>query len=154
PLSDVDACATRRSSDRAGCQSRLDDKAGWLRQRFAEFNPPALQIHASEPSHFRLRAEFRLWHEGERCFYAMFEPGNKSKAYEVLDFPIASQLINRLMKELLNAIQPHELLRQKLFQVEFLTTLSGDALITLIYHKPLNDDWIAAAEAMQQQLGF
>lgn len=135
-------------------QSLLDEKAGWLRQRFAEFNPPALQIHASEPSHFRLRAEFRLWHEGERCFYAMFEPGNKSKAYEVQDFPIASQLINRLMKELLNAIQPHELLRQKLFQVEFLTTLSGDALITLIYHKPLGDDWIAAAEALQQQLGF
>src|SRR5690606_36450690 len=78
----------------------------------------------------------------------------KSKAYEVLDFPIASQLINRLMKELLNAIQPHELLRQKLFQVEFLTTLSGDALITLIYHKPLNEDLIDAAEAMQLQLAF
>ena len=135
-------------------QSLLDEKASWLRQRFAEFNPPALQVHASEPSHFRLRAEFRLWHEGERCFYAMFEPGNKSKAYEVQEFPIASQLINRLMKELLAAIQPHELLRRKLFQVEFLTTLSGDALITLIYHKPLGDDWVAAAEALQQQLGF
>ncbi|PIQ40213.1 MAG: tRNA (uridine(54)-C5)-methyltransferase TrmA, partial [Thalassolituus sp. CG17_big_fil_post_rev_8_21_14_2_50_53_8] len=33
-------------------------------------------------------------------------------------------------------------------------TLSGDALITLIYHKPLGDEWRAEAEALQARLGF
>ena len=134
--------------------AQLDEKSDRLRQLFAEFQPPELEVHASEPSHFRLRAEFRLWHEGDRCYYAMFEPGNKSKAYEVKEFPIASQLINRLMQQLLVEIQPNELLRRQLFQVEFLTTMSGDALITLIYHKKLDDAWQAEAEALQQRLGF
>ncbi|MBQ0727913.1 MAG: tRNA (uridine(54)-C5)-methyltransferase TrmA [Thalassolituus oleivorans] len=134
--------------------AQLDEKSDRLRQLFAEFQPPELEVHASEPSHFRLRAEFRLWHEGDRCYYAMFKPGNKSKAYEVKEFPIASQLINRLMQQLLVEIQPNELLRRQLFQVEFLTTMSGDALITLIYHKKLDDAWQAEAEALQQRLGF
>lgn len=132
----------------------LEVKAQRLRDLFADFNPPSLQVHASAPSHFRLRAEFRLWHDGDRCFYAMFEPGDKSKVYEVREFPIASHLINKLMVRLLEDIQPNELLRRKLFQVEFLTTVSGDALITLIYHKPLGDEWRAEAEALQARLGF
>lgn len=138
----------------AAYPSLLDAKAEHLRQLFASFNPPELQVHASAPEHFRLRAEFRLWHEGERCFFAMFEPGDSSKVYEVQDFPIASTLINDLMKRLINEIEGNELLRRKLFQVEFLTTLSGDALISLIYHKQLNEDWQAEALALQSRLGF
>lgn len=30
-------------------------------------------------------------------------------------------------------------------QVEFLTTLAGDAMITLCYHRPLDEHWHAAA---------
>ncbi|KZZ41865.1 tRNA (uridine(54)-C5)-methyltransferase TrmA [Thalassolituus sp. HI0120] len=131
----------------------LDAKAECLRQLFEDFQVPELEVYASAPKHFRLRAEFRLWHEGDRCFYAMSEPGDKSKKYEVLEFPIASQLINHLMTELLEAITPNELLRRQLFQVEFLTTLSGDALITLIYHKKLDEEWHSEAEKLQQQLG-
>ncbi|MFT4531894.1 MAG: tRNA (uracil-5-)-methyltransferase, partial [Thalassolituus oleivorans] len=115
--------------DTSTYSTQLDEKSERLRALFAEFQPPELNVYASEASHFRLRAEFRLWHEGDRCYYAMFEPGNKSKAYEVKEFPIASQLINRLMQQLLVEIQPNELLRRQLFQVEFLTTMSGDALI-------------------------
>lgn len=132
----------------------LEAKAQRLRQLFAQFQPPELEVHGSAPQHFRLRAEFRLWHEGDRCFYAMSEPGDKNTKYEVKEFPIASQLIHKLMAEVLDAIMPNELLRRRLFQVEFLTTLSGDAVITLIYHKQLDDEWQAEAEKLQQQLGF
>lgn len=135
-------------------QTLLEAKAERLRELFAGFEPPQLKVHASQPDHFRLRAEFRLWHEADRCFFAMFEPGDKSKVYEVQEFPIASALINDLMVRLLTDIQPNELLRRKLFQVEFLTTLSGDALISLIYHKPLTDEWQAEALALQSRLGF
>ncbi|GGY40404.1 tRNA/tmRNA (uracil-C(5))-methyltransferase [Bacterioplanes sanyensis] len=131
---------------------QLQAKSAELAAVLAPFNAPELEVHASAPQGFRLRAEFRLWHDGERCFYAMYAPGDKSQPYEVKDFPIASPLIQRLMEELLDAIQPNELLRRRLFQVEFLTTLSGDALITLIYHKRLDDAWQSAAEQLAQQL--
>jgi len=134
--------------------TQLDEKKVRLNSLFAEFAPPALEVYDSAVSHYRLRAEFRLWHEGERCFYAMFEPGNRSKAYEVREFNIASPLINDLMKRLLAEIHDSELLRRRLFQVEFLTTLSGDALITLIYHKKLDDAWEAEARALQERTGF
>ena len=140
--------------DPASYDGLLQQKAEYLSQRFAQFSPPELQVHASHPQHFRLRAEFRLWHQGDRCFYAMFAPGDKKTVYEVRDFPIASKLINQLMQQLLDLIQDNELLRRKLFQVEFLTTLSGDALITLIYHKRLDEAWQAEAEALQKTLGY
>jgi tRNA (uracil-5-)-methyltransferase len=41
----------------------------------------------------------------------------------------------------------------KLFQVEFLTTLAGDALITLAYHRPLDEAWQAEAEQLAANLG-
>lgn len=131
----------------------LASKATELAAKLAPFQAPELEVFASAPQGFRLRAEFRLWHDGDRCFYAMYAPGDKTQPYEVKQFPIASPLIQQLMQQLLTAIQPSEILRQRLFQVEFLTTLSGDALITLVYHKPLSDDWQQAAEQLQQQLG-
>jgi tRNA (uracil-5-)-methyltransferase len=39
-------------------------------------------------------------------------------------------------------------LSHKLFQVEFLTTLAGDAMITLCYHRPLDEHWHAAASKL------
>ena len=58
------------------------------------------------------------------------------------------------MGRLLAEIHASELLRRSLFQVEFLTTLSGDALITIIYHKKLDEAWETEARAMQARLGF
>jgi len=139
-------------------QQLLTEKTAQIQQKFASFGVQKddLEVYASAPLNFRLRAEFRLWHEDERCYFAMFEPGNKHKAFEVKEFPIASQLINQLMEKLLVALhrEGEEILRQRLFQVEFLTTLSGDALITLIYHKKLGDEWQLKAEALQAELGF
>ena len=146
-------------------QSLLDEKQAKIEHDFANFalSPsgepqtlPELEVYPSEPENFRLRAEFRIWHQDGRCFYAMFEKGNNKVPYEVTDFPIASKLINRLMVEMREAIHlpENDILMQRMFQMEFLTTLSGDALITMIYHKPLDDEWKAAAEALQAKIGF
>ncbi|MDF1764198.1 MAG: tRNA (uridine(54)-C5)-methyltransferase TrmA, partial [Oleibacter sp.] len=134
-------------------EHQLAQKQARLNILFSEFSPPELEVFDSATSHYRLRAEFRLWHEGERCFFAMFEPGNRKKAYEVVEFPVATQHINALMKQLLIEIQPNDLLRRQLFQVEFLTTLSGDALISLIYHKKLSEEWENEARRLQETLG-
>lgn len=131
----------------------LASKTDQVKQKFAGFSVPELEVFASKPSHYRLRAEFRVWHTGDRCHYAMTEKGNNKNIYEVVDFPIASELINTLMPALLAEINNTPALKHRLFQAEFLTTLSGDALITLIYHRQLDDEWKTLALALQEKLG-
>ena len=54
------------------------------------------------------------------------------------------------MPELLAAIENEKTLAERLFQIDFLTTLRGDTLVTLIYHKKLADEWVQAAKQLQQ----
>ncbi|QEA39447.1 tRNA (uridine(54)-C5)-methyltransferase TrmA [Pistricoccus aurantiacus] len=136
---------------------QLEAKRRRIVEQFARFQPPTLEVYPSPPSHYRQRCEFRLWHEGEDLYYAMFEsdPDNSGKQVPVrLDhYPIASRRINALMPALREALLDNSILRQRLFQVEFLTTLSGEALITLIYHRLLDEAWEDEARLLQQRLG-
>jgi tRNA (uracil-5-)-methyltransferase len=83
----------------------------------------------------------------------MFAPGDKHTPILLDDFPIASTRINQLMPQLKAAWQASQVLSFKLFQVEFLTTLAGDALITLCYHRPLDEAWQAEAQKLATALG-
>ena len=47
-----------------------------------------------------------------------------------------------------------ETLGQRLFGAEFLATLSGECLVSLIYHRPLDEAWEAAARALAANLGI
>ncbi len=144
---------TQLRFDPACYDSQLADKAARLQALLAPFAAPATEVFDSPREHYRLRAEFRLWREDGQRHYAMFEPGDKHKAILIDEFPIASRRINELMPQLKAAWQASEVLSFKLFQVEFLTTLAGDALITLAYHRPLDEAWQAAAEQLAAQLG-
>ena len=135
----------------AAYQHQLQLKLAQLQENFAEFALPELAVFRSPEQHFRMRTEFRIWHQGDQAFYAMFSTQDK-RPYPVVDFPIGSERINQLMPALMAAINASELLRHKLFQVEFLTSLSGQALVSLIYHKPLNDAWQAEARNLREQL--
>lgn len=131
---------------------QLQTKKLRLQALLSEFNAPELQVFASAEQHYRLRAEFRLWREGDQRFYAMFAPGDNRTPIFVEDFPIASERINQLMPRLKEAWSNNQALSERLFQVEFLTTLSGQALITLCYHRPLDDAWQVVAEQLATEL--
>ena len=139
--------------DPAIYDAQLADKTARLVELLAPFDAPAPEVFDSPREHYRLRTEFRLWRDDGQRHYAMFEPGDKHTPILIDDFPIASRRINQLMPQLKAAWQASETLSFKLFQVEFLTTLSGDALITLAYHRPLNDAWQAEAEKLAASLG-
>ncbi|WP_425317539.1 tRNA (uridine(54)-C5)-methyltransferase TrmA [Pseudomonas nitroreducens] len=132
--------------------SQLADKAARLRELLAPFAAPEPEVFDSPREHYRLRAEFRLWREGEARHYAMFEQGDKHTPILIEAFPIASERINELMPRL-KAAWAEPTLGHKLFQVEFLTTLAGDALITLCYHRPVDAAWQVAAEKLAAELG-
>ena len=127
------------------------------RKRFIEtmsgLNLPRPEVYDSAPSQFRMRAEFRIWHEDGRAHYAMNRPGEK-RPYIIDSFPIGSTLINQLMTPLIEAVNAQPVLSKRLFSAEFLTTLSGEVLVTLIYHRPLDEEWQLAAEQLQTELGI
>src|SRR3990167_5878949 len=133
--------------------TQLAEKKQRLQDLLAPFDAPAPQVFASPREHYRLRAEFRLWREDQQRFYAMFAAGDKHTPILMEDFPIASRRINKLMPRLKAAWEGSSALSFKLFQVEFLTTLAGDALISLCYHRPLDAHWQAAAQTLAEELG-
>ncbi len=131
---------------------QLQAKKLRLQDLLSEFNAPEPQVFASAEQHNRLRAEFRLWWEGDQRFYAMFALGDNRTPIFVENFPIASERINQLMPRLKEAWSNNQALSERLFQVEFLTTLSGEALITLCYHRPLDEAWQVVAEQLAADL--
>ncbi|CAM3910620.1 tRNA/tmRNA (uracil-C(5))-methyltransferase [Vibrio aerogenes CECT 7868] len=130
---------------------QLEKKVSTLKNMFADFNAPELEVFDSPEKHYRMRAEFRVWHEGEDLYYIMFDQTTKQK-YRVDQFPAASLLINQVMPALIEKIKATDILRHKLFQVDFLSTLSGEILVSLLYHKPINDEWDEQARHLRQQL--
>lgn len=131
----------------------LEAKAENLQAALAPFYQQPLTVFASPPSGFRMRAEFRFWHQGDDAWYAMFQPGRPDRPVRIDDFPIAHPRINALMHTLRTIVLGEPLLKDKLFQVEFLTGLSGDSLVTLVYHKRLDDLWQQRAVQLEKELG-
>lgn len=133
---------------------QLDDKLEQLRLEFADYPLPEIEVFSSAAQHYRQRAEFKIWQQDGQANYAMYQPGEYKKPFIIDEFQVGSELINSLMPTLLAEINNSEMLRKRLFQVEFLTTMSGEALITLIYHKPLGEDWEAEARGLKERIGF
>ncbi len=133
-------------------QAQLKEKLSTVEKQFEDLALPSIEVFSSDPTHYRLRCEFKIWHDGNIAHYAMYHPGEYKKPYIIEDFTVASEQINSLMPPLLSAINASDILRRRLFSVEFLTTLSGQALITLLYHRPLDDIWAAEAVALTKTL--
>ena len=101
-----------------------------------------------------MRAEFRVWHEGDDLDFVMFDREAPKIPVPIKEFPIASASIQAVLTPLRAALQANSVLRHKLFQVEFLSTQSGEVLVTLIYHRPLNDEWEIEARVLADQLSI
>jgi tRNA (uracil-5-)-methyltransferase len=132
-------------------QNQLDEKQVRLTGLLAEFQAPPLEVFPSEPNHYRMRAEFHIWHEGDDVHYIMFDKQTRAR-YRVETFLPAHARINALMPRVLEQLHGHPVLKPKLFQVDFLTTQHGETLISLLYHKKLGEDWEPAARLMRDAL--
>ncbi|MDF0534559.1 tRNA (uridine(54)-C5)-methyltransferase TrmA [Shewanella sp. A32] len=130
---------------------QLEQKRHLLQQSFAEFSPPLLEVFPSQPQHYRMRAEFRVWHDGDDLYFCVYDQQAKQPV-RCDQFLPASALINQMMLALVDELKPNSALRHRLFQVDFLSTLSGDILVSLLYHRQLDDVWQAEAAALKQRL--
>lgn len=132
-------------------QQQLRAKVERIQDQFALFDTPDLEVFDSAAQHFRMRAEFRIWHTETDMFYAMFDRSGEDKHKKVIridEFPIADQAINQLMPKLLAALKANPLLRQRLFEVHFLCSLKGEMLVSIVYHRQLDEAWQAAAQQL------
>jgi len=129
----------------------LAEKCEKLTALFAPFNAPKLAVFASPTQHFRMRAEFRVWHDGDDLYHIMFDQESK-KRYRVDSFPIASELINQMMQSLLPLLKQQDVLRNRLFQIDYLSTLSGQIIVSLLYHKNLDEHWVEQAKQLKLRL--
>ncbi len=145
PLSNIDP---------ARYHELLAAKVAAVQELLAPFGGPDAEVFASPAVGFRMRAEFRLWHDGDDLDYVMFRRGEPDTPVAVTHFPIACERIQQLMPELLARLRNEPELRRKLFQVEFLSTLTGDTLVTLVYHRTLGEAWRPKAATLANHLGI
>ncbi len=130
---------------------QLAEKTARLTALMTPFNAPAAEVFRSPVSHYRMRAEFRVWHDEGDLYHIMFDQQTKARI-RVDQFPVASELINRLMPVLLEAVKDQPALRHKLFQIDYLSTRSGKIIASLLYHRKLDDVWQQAATALRDKL--
>ena len=131
---------------------QLTRKKERVSELLAPFYQEALEVFDSPTSHYRARSEFRIWHEGDRCDYAM---GNieKKGAINIEECPKVIEPIEKRMWKLLEKVNAStEVLKQRLFAVEFLATTTDECLITMLYHRKLDDIWSAEAKLLEDEL--
>ena len=128
-------------------QELLNEKVATVLSDFKALDAPEPQIFPSPNHSFRMRAEFRVWHDDEDLNFVMFERERPREPIKITTFPFGSAGMQAVLQPLRVLLQGNAILRTKLFQVEFLSTLSGECLVTLIYHRKLDDAW--AQEAIQ-----
>ena len=119
----------------------------------AQFGIDAPEIIRSDPERFRTRAEFRIFHDYDNGTISYAMHGFVRKKIVPIDTcSIVSGAIAETMPELLNAISPNEMLRHRLYSVEFLSSSTGEVLVTLIYHKKIEDVWLHEAQKLAEGL--
>lgn len=109
-----------------------------------------IECFSSFKNHFRIRAEFRIFKTDDDIFYALV--GKDKKLFCIDSCKIVSRQIHFLMPRLLQAIKLNNTLKQRLFGVEFISSQKDKLLVTLIYHKEINDFLAQNAKILAQNL--
>lgn len=118
---------------------------------FSKYFAQSVDCFKSPPSHYRMRAEFRIWHEGDSSFHIMFDKETKRK-FRVKQLEAAHSFINDAMLKVIKEVNANQTLREKLFQIDYLVTTTKQIVVSLIYHKHLDAHWIAQAEKLRKSL--
>ncbi len=105
-----------------------------------------LALFSSPAQHFRARAEFKVWHVDDEIHYAMNALEHKGVVL-IEECPMVVDPISELMFALLESIKSLGM-QKKLFNIDFLSTSSGEIVVSLIYHRRLDEVWSEQAKAL------
>ncbi len=121
-------------------EDQISYKKRLISDKFREFFDGEFEFFASQPQNYRIRAEFGIWHD---IWHSAFDlaytmGGARSKKILINECPKVALPIANLMPQLLEALRRNEVLKERLFGVEFISCASG-ILATLLYHKRLGE---------------
>ncbi|SMC09443.1 tRNA (uridine(54)-C5)-methyltransferase TrmA [Nitratiruptor tergarcus] len=119
------------------------------KEQFIELFGKEPRVFASPSEHFRARAEFRIV-DGS---YAMHKIDGNGLV-KIDSCPIVLEPIYTLMPKIVEFIKQSPLLIQRLYRIDFLSGLSGEMLITLVYHKKIDEEWEEEARKIAQVFGI
>lgn len=132
-----------------GYQEQLQHKI----QAFQELqigNGIAYEIFQSPVSGYRSRGEFKIYRDEQGLHLAMFA---SKKPIIVQNCPILLPSLQKVLSSLMEDLNLHLEFAHKLFGVEVMGSISGRCLLTLIYHRRLDEVWEDEARNLAQRLG-
>jgi len=101
-----------------------------------------ITINNSPSSGYRSRCEFGY----KNNFYTMYSP--LGEIIYLNTFNIVRPCIQKLMPNLLEKINKKDILKEKLFQINFRANRDNEMLVSLIYHKSIYDEIKSAANEL------
>ena len=117
------------------------------------------QIFKSTESNFRMRAELGVYHNQDKIFYVM--RGKKERFVEISNCQNLSLNIQKtlsILLEILNSRAAYKGFKERLFSIEILANQNNCLLLTLIYHRKLDELWLLEAKKLktdlEEYLGF
>ncbi|MDR1007059.1 MAG: tRNA (uridine(54)-C5)-methyltransferase TrmA [Campylobacteraceae bacterium] len=123
-------------------------KIDYIKETFNFFEMEKFEWFSSAKEHYRSRAEFMVYHNEKNISYAMHSL-DKSGKLPIANCPKTDKKISDLMPKLLTCIEKNDILRKNLFGIEFLSS-TDEILVTLLYHKKLDNLWESAAAKCAQ----
>jgi tRNA (uracil-5-)-methyltransferase len=135
-----------------GYDAQLNHKLELNQQRFKPFYKKNIEVFKSKDIHYRSRSEFKIWHDGDVMHYTM-NKADKSGVVFVDECPQVNEYISDLMPKLLQEIILCKV-GFKLFGVDFLSSSSGEIVVSFLYHRKLDDDWTNKAREIARKLNI
>ena len=135
-----------------GYEQQLNQKLELNKERFAAYFDGNISVFKSPESHYRSRSEFKIWHESDEIHYGMNHIEKKGVVL-VDECPQVNEHILSLMPKLLVSIKEKDI-GFKLFGADFLSSSSGEIVVSLLYHRKLDIEWQEEATQIADELGI
>ena len=133
-----------------GYDAQLNAKYILNKERFSEYYSRDIKLFKSPDAHYRARSEFKIWHTDEKIDYAMNHRDHKG-ALLIDECPQVNKYIAELMPKLLEEITKRQI-GFKLFGADFLSSSSGEIVVSLLYHRRLDEAWEREAKELADAL--
>jgi tRNA (uracil-5-)-methyltransferase len=124
------------------------------KEQFKDLFSDEITVYETVPDHYRNRVELKVWHEKDELLsFAMRHIDNPRAFVKIERCMIANQVINETMGKIIPLLDKSPILTKKLFTIDFLSTTPGDVLLSLLYHKRIDEDWKEEAIKLSKALG-
>ena len=135
-----------------GYEQQLNQKLELNKERFIPFYDGDISVFKSPQSHYRSRSEFKIWLLDVDIHYGMNHIEKKGVVL-VGQCPQVNEHILSLMPKLLISIKEKEI-GFKLFGADFLSSSSGEIVVSLLYHRKLDSEFQEEATKIANDLGI